>query len=193
MPIFFIDDERIGSNVNNSLITNLLQDKGSNCLITKTTSSSLDVIATLQSQSASPFSLENVVYCIRYSEHPGYFRLGCVYDRTFIERLKAHASKTGLKPIVVFAFRQVTKFDEVHPEQFEIDLQQAVARDLMESGFFNTFNLKYVRQSGDYGFYYNGSESDITRICLTKSQSLFSDCFLPLSTDNILAGNKTLR
>jgi len=160
--------------------------------VSDTSSDNVDVIVAPNRSKISPFSIENVVYCIRYKELPKHFRIGCVFDRTFVIRLREHVTSTGFKPIVLFAFEQVQKHTEVHPIQFELALQQSVARDLVESGYFESYNLRYIKDCGSYGFEYNGSESDIARICFDKRHSFFSNNFVPLSTGVILAGNMTI-
>jgi hypothetical protein len=107
--------------------------------------------------------------------------------------LKDHATATGLTPIVVLAFEQTSNWTKVHPEQLEYDLQLAVTRDLVESGFLEKFNLNYVRKCGDYGFQYNGSEADITRICLYNCEKVLMDSFSPLTTGTVLGGNNQVR
>jgi hypothetical protein len=200
LPMFVMDDITIGSDFEGGLIRTVLQQQPSryntDALVadfSDIASSNMDAIKTITSQDISIFSHRCVVYCIRYAEHPGYYRVGFVYECAFITRLKQHASKTSLKPIVVFAFEQVKNFTTIHPEQFEIDLQQVIASDLCDSGFFDKFDLKYVRECGHYGFQYNGSEADITRICFQKSSSFLINNFLPLSTGVIMEGNRHLQ
>ena len=133
------------------------------------------------------------MYVIKYEEYPGFYRIGFVADRFFYERLKDHAKATGLTPIVVLAFEQTSNWTKYHPEQIEYDLQSAVARDLVETGFLEKFDLDYVRECGDYGFQYNGSEADITRVCLYNSEKFLINSFSPLNTGIVLGGNKQVR
>lgn len=200
LPMFVMDDITINSDFEEGLIRTVFQQQPpqSNTNVSVAdfsdiASSNVDTIKTIASRDVSIFSHRCVVYCIRYAEHPGYYRIGFVYECAFVTRLRQHASETNIKPIVVFAFEQVKNFTIIHPGQLEIDLQQVIANDLCDSGFFDKFDLKYVRECGHYGFQYNGSEADITRICFQKSSSFLINNFLPLSTGVIMEGNRHLQ
>ena len=75
-----------------------------------------------------PFYQANVVYYCKYKKRPNFYFIRYTYQnhnnfRTLLDRLEEHESETKLKPIVVFAYKQISNFTCIHPEQFEIDLQ----------------------------------------------------------------------
>lgn len=110
LPMFFRNKSIIGSNYVNGLTLAALQQKQlqtasdslilHNTLSTNGDSTSTAGRSTL-SQDFSAFHQRNVVYCIRYADHPNYYYIGSTC--AFITRLNQHASQTGLRPIVVFA------------------------------------------------------------------------------------------
>lgn len=184
LPVFYLNKNTLISNYHLGFNVVTLNN---NAIVSD--SQNLDTAIIQQSSIDPGFLTTRVVYCIRYSQWPNHFRIGYTCD-SLITRLNDHADATGWKPIVVFAFYQTDGFTKVHPEQFELDLQQVVARDLLDTKYFNTFNLDYVRKCGDYGFFYNGSEADLTRICFTNQNTLFSNTFSPFKTCAIIEGNK---
>lgn len=194
LAMFVFDQSILTSDLNDNQVATILQeDKLATDSLPLDSTCVSEIVSSGHSHASnetSPFSQENVVYCIRYEEYPGYFRTGAVYKQTLAERCKQHAYTTSLNPIVVFAFEQKRNFTEIHPEQLELDLQQTIARDLLNSGFLEVFDLGYVRHCGDFGFFYNGSSADLTRVCFSNSTKFFLNNFEALDTKTIIAGNK---
>ena len=130
-----------------------------------------------------------IVYCIKYLRKKHLFYIGSCYTRELIYRLQEHQIETGKKPVVVFAYKQVSRFNFRIPSQLEDDLHMIVMRDLVESGFTKKFDLSLIKKCGAHGFYYPGTEADLTRICsLNVDKELIKD-FRPLTTLEITSGN----
>ena len=142
----------------------------------------------------SPFSQKNAVYCIKYNEKPGEFIIGHTTDLTLLECLKRHKNNTGFIPIVVFALQQIQiqQQEPIHPETLEIEFQMVVATDLdLLASRFNTTtaNLNQVRKSDPFKFTFDGTEADLTRICIVNTNLEIIKHFRWLSTLEIQIGN----
>jgi hypothetical protein len=179
LPISFRNSTIMGLNFEDGLTRTVLQKQRS----TSTATGPL----------LDSFSCARAVYCVRYEEYPNFFQFGFVDTCPLVTRLKEHAKKTGRVPIVVFVFNQTKNLETIHPEQLEIFLQLAIVGDLVKSGHLRDFDFQYVRECEDFGFYFNGSESDFSRVCFTQVPTFNLDSFSLLSTGAILQGNTDLK
>jgi hypothetical protein len=143
----------------------------------------------LYEQPLLKFFHTRIVYCIKYLCKENFYYIGSCYTRELIYRLQEHQAETGKKPVVVFAYKQISRFNFRIPSQLEDDLHMLVMRDLIESGFTKNFDLPSIKKCGSHGFYYPGTEADLTRICsLNVDKELIKD-FRPLTTLEITSGN----
>jgi hypothetical protein len=111
--MFILDNTSVHSDHESGLITAILQPEESNN--SEADNEDLILLSNIvdlkipRSRKSIPFfSQKQIVYLIRYEEYPGFYRLGYVDDRPFHDRLKDHATATGLTPIVVLAFEQTS-------------------------------------------------------------------------------------
>jgi len=109
---------------------------------------------------------------------------------------KKYPNKKPWKPLVVFAFKQVSLFNYVSPVSLEADLHRIVAESIIEFTSKDPADFKplfsTISSSGPFGFEYFSGELGITKICHIDNNRDIFEHFIPVSSRDLVQINKAL-